>query len=61
MGSLVNEGQKYCVKLVECTIKSFPEDDILKWSKEKFDQEPAGNPQITASEIAILEQLLGFE
>jgi lipopolysaccharide biosynthesis regulator YciM/ribosomal protein S16 len=42
-------------------LERYPNDDILKWSKEKFDQEKIDERQISASEIKILTQLLGFE
>ena len=38
-----------------------PDDNILKWSKSKFDQHELAQNQITAAELTILAQLLSFE
>jgi len=41
--------------------EAHPNDDILTWSIERFDQHQPAQNQIAASELNILVQLLGFK
>jgi tetratricopeptide (TPR) repeat protein len=48
-------------KWLNAQLQLYPQDEILLWAKEKFQQQRLDKQYTTASEISVLEQLLGFE
>jgi Tfp pilus assembly protein PilF len=55
------KGRVHALRWLQTQLKLHPHDDILRWSKENFDQHQLSANHITASEQKILAQLLGFE